>query len=79
MAIYGVAFATLVWGYYADRSTCVWRAVTGIPCPGCGMMHAFLALARGDVRAAWALNPASLIALPVLLWNGLRETMEMMQ
>lgn len=27
---------------------CAWRAVTGLPCPGCGMTRSTLALLRGD-------------------------------
>lgn len=36
---------------------CAFHAVTGLPCPGCGMTRAFLALGRLDLRAAWAFNP----------------------
>lgn len=36
---------------------CPFKALTGLPCPGCGMTHAFLALGRLDLAGAWAANP----------------------
>lgn len=39
---------------------CPFRALTGLPCPGCGMTRAFLALGRLDFAGAWAYNPLSL-------------------
>ncbi len=36
---------------------CPFEALTGIPCPGCGMMRAMLSLVRGDVGNAAAYNP----------------------
>jgi Protein of unknown function (DUF2752) len=36
---------------------CPFRSVTGLPCATCGMTHAFVALARGDLAAAWAASP----------------------
>ncbi len=36
---------------------CTFRAITGLPCASCGMTHAFVALARGDVVAAWSASP----------------------
>jgi hypothetical protein len=36
---------------------CPFKAVTGLPCPGCGITHAFLALGRLDLAGAWAANP----------------------
>ncbi|PIU19970.1 MAG: hypothetical protein COT18_04715 [Elusimicrobia bacterium CG08_land_8_20_14_0_20_59_10] len=36
---------------------CFFRALTGLPCPGCGMTHAFLALGRLDFAGAFAHNP----------------------
>ncbi len=63
-------------GYWFDESTCLWRAVTGLPCPGCGMIHALLAMARGDVRAAWDFNRLSLVAVPIVLTTGVRAVKE---
>lgn len=35
---------------------CMFRAVTGIPCPSCGMTHAFVAMGHGRVAEAFAHN-----------------------
>ena len=42
---------------YLSDIGCVFRAVTGVPCPGCGMTRAWLALLRGDVASAIAYHP----------------------
>jgi len=70
---YGAVAIALAVGYYSDTSTCLWRAVTGLPCPGCGMIHACLALARGDVHAAWNFNRNSFVVVPILLWTGVQK------
>ena len=36
-------------------------------CWGCGMTRAGIALLHGDWRAAWRLNPGSVIVFPLLL------------
>ncbi len=36
---------------------CPFKALTALPCPGCGITHAFLALGRLDYAAAYAANP----------------------
>lgn len=36
---------------------CPFEALTGIPCPGCGMTRAMLSLIKGDVGNAAAYNP----------------------
>ena len=36
---------------------CPFRALTGIPCPGCGMTRAFLCLLRLDPRGAFLYHP----------------------
>ncbi|HVN97643.1 MAG TPA: DUF2752 domain-containing protein [Syntrophorhabdaceae bacterium] len=38
---------------------CPFKALTGIPCPGCGMTRALLCMAKGDFSGALALNPFS--------------------
>ncbi|MBV9493544.1 MAG: DUF2752 domain-containing protein, partial [Acidobacteria bacterium] len=51
-------------------ATCLFRRVTGIPCPGCGFSRAFLALLRGDWGAVQRLHPlAPLLALEwIAIW-----------
>jgi hypothetical protein len=47
--------------------TCPARALAGLPCPTCGMTHAFVALAHGDLAAAFAASPAGAL-LAGLAW-----------
>ena len=51
---------------------CPFQALTGLPCPGCGMTHAFLALGRLDLSGAYSYNPLvfPLAALTVLFVAG---------
>lgn len=55
---------------------CVFRLVTGWKCPGCGITHAAVHLARGNFRAAWADNPLVItlfpFLLPYLVWKLVR-------
>jgi hypothetical protein len=39
---------------------CPFHSITGVKCPGCGMTHACIALARGDIAMAWNYNPFSI-------------------
>ena len=57
---------------HADLVLCVFRRLTGIPCPGCGLTRAFQALAVGDAGSALAFHPlAPLIALQLVVFWGL--------
>ena len=40
---------------------CPLRRITGVPCPACGMTTAMIALARGDLGASLAANPAGIV------------------
>lgn len=40
---------------------CPLHTWTGWHCPGCGSTRAVLALARGDWREAWAMNPLLMV------------------
>lgn len=52
---------------------CLFRRLTGIPCPGCGLTRALLCLLRGDIRGALAYNalaiPIFALALTILGWT----------
>ena len=52
----------------ADRFgyVCPFRALTGLPCPGCGMTRAWISLLHGDLSAAFRFHPF-FWAVPVLL------------
>ena len=36
---------------------CVWRSITGYPCPGCGLTHAGLFLLSGNIRESLIWHP----------------------
>lgn len=55
-------------GALPSAPLCPFKALTGLPCPGCGMTHAFLALGRLDLAGAWAANP---LAFPLAALTGL--------
>ncbi len=54
-------------------SACFFKSVYGVPCPGCGMSRALLALACGDVALAFSFHPLAplvpFIGLVALLRN----------
>lgn len=45
---------------------CLFRHITGIPCPGCGMTRAHLAAMRLDFQAAFWYHPLWFLPLPLL-------------
>ncbi|MEL1265471.1 DUF2752 domain-containing protein [Pseudoxanthomonas putridarboris] len=45
---------------------CMFKALTGLYCAGCGATRALHALLHGDVRAAFSMNPLLVLVLPVL-------------
>jgi hypothetical protein len=40
------------------------RSITGLPCPGCGMTRALIALSKMEFSKAVRLHPLSLMMLP---------------
>jgi hypothetical protein len=61
----GGASALLV---YLRLPLCPTASVLGIPCPGCGLTRATLALCHGDLRRALQLHPLVLIIAPIFIW-----------
>ncbi len=46
---------------------CIFKQTTGLDCAGCGSARAFHALLHGRFAAAWAVNPAVFIAVPLAI------------
>lgn len=44
---------------------CLFKLMTGLPCPTCGLTRAVMAMARFDVGAAFVLNPLAVAATAV--------------
>ncbi|MDA8016962.1 MAG: DUF2752 domain-containing protein [Thermoanaerobaculia bacterium] len=59
--------------WLAERSDsfCVIKALTGVPCPGCGTTRAALALAQLDVAHAFVSFPLQSFAWSVFIVGGL--------
>ena len=51
---------------------CVVRAVTGIPCPGCGMTRAFLLLSQLRLDDAMEANPLAPCLAAAMAWRLVR-------
>jgi glucan phosphoethanolaminetransferase (alkaline phosphatase superfamily) len=51
----------------AEVPVCPTALFFGVPCPGCGLTRATLALFRGDLREAFALHPLAPILGPLFL------------
>jgi hypothetical protein len=49
---------------------CTMKRLWGIDCPGCGMTRAFIALAHGDVSAAWSFNPAAILLFGMMAFQA---------
>ena len=54
-----------LWIIYSERlpihPSCPFKAVTHLPCPGCGGVRAVTALLHGDILQALYLNPLSVV------------------
>lgn len=47
---------------------CVFHAITGWECPGCGSQRMIHALLHADLRQAWHYNPFLLCLMPLILF-----------
>lgn len=53
---------------------CPLHFLTGWYCPGCGSLRAMHQLLQGNVRAAWALNPLTMLLLPFIGYGLISQT-----
>ena len=60
-----LAYAALVWLLCRWGVPCLFQAFLHLPCPGCGMTRALLAVLRGDGSAALRYHPM-IVAMPLL-------------
>ena len=47
----------LAFAMFSDPGLCIFRRVTGIPCPSCGMTRSFISLFSGDIASAFFMHP----------------------
>jgi hypothetical protein len=67
-----VAAMLLPTGLKSPIPLCLFKGVTGLDCPGCGMTRAFLLIGHGRFADAVAMHPASIPAY--LIVAGLAAT-----
>lgn len=53
--------------YLILGTPCVFKGITGIDCPFCGMTRAHLSLLHGDFSRAFAYNPLFPLGIPFLM------------
>lgn len=66
------AYALLFFEFRATRSDnipdlCIFRHITGIPCPSCGSTRSIVTLMHGNISEALLLNPFGLIIAAIML------------
>lgn len=65
--------SVLVPPFEQNRFTiCLFKNLTGVPCPSCGMTRAFLFLGHGQILKASTLNPLALPLALAFLLQGAR-------
>ena len=67
--VYGAVVSGLGFGI-----PCLFRTITGLKCPGCGVTHMALCLLKGDLSGAFHANPMVLTLLPIGLILAVRLT-----
>lgn len=58
-----VGILCLVLLHVTSRTICIFRSVSGLPCPGCGLTRASVALLKGHVKEAFDFHPLVFVAL----------------
>ena len=67
LGVVALLIAPFALGMAAKIPLCPSAALLGIPCPGCGLTRATLALVHGDFAAALRFHPLVFVLAPVYL------------
>jgi Protein of unknown function (DUF2752) len=70
-ALFAAALRPLVPAMALEAPACLFRSLTGLPCPTCGATHAVVALAHLDPISAFGANPLVAAACLIFLAGGL--------
>ncbi|VGO11702.1 hypothetical protein PDESU_00248 [Pontiella desulfatans] len=76
VALIGAAAFLLWWIHPAENKAipqCLLLQTTGLHCPGCGSLRSIHFLLQGNLAAAWAMNPLTILLLPGLVFLGIAE------
>jgi hypothetical protein len=76
LALLGALFGVAVW---IELPLCPLAGTFGIPCPGCGLTRATLALLRGDLRGALELHPLVWLLTPLFVGFSLAMAWELVR
>ncbi len=66
VAIVATIFVALGMLLLSRAPMCPLAALTHLPCPGCGLTRSTLAIARGDLGAAFDMQPFAFVMSPLL-------------
>lgn len=71
MALAGVWAATFIYPYTPldGEILCVWRRITTLNCPGCGLTRSFCAMSQLEIVEAFAFHPVGPLLYGALVWT----------
>ena len=67
VALLGAFVGALALALWTQFPLCPMASSLGVPCPGCGLTRATLALLRGDVRTALHFHPLVWLLMPLFI------------
>lgn len=71
-ALFCIAFLLWYFPRLVEFPLCGVKLMIGIPCPGCGLVHSFVALFHGHLRDSIAFNPMGVIIAGALGYAFIR-------
>lgn len=72
-ALFCLAYFMGVYPRLLETPLCGARLMIGVPCPGCGLTHAFVALMHGHIAQSIAFHPLGVIIAGALAYAFIRS------